>query len=217
MNNRHFADRGQAGAVLAAEVTAWLRRNSPPGRPLVLGLPRGGVPVAAAVAAAIDAELDVLVVRKIGMPGQPEFGIGALTASGAPLFDTNTLTLLGLTEAGLQDVVARESAEAQRRAQRYRGDKPPPVITDRLVVVVDDGLATGVTARAALRWVRQQHPAYVVFAAPVCAADSARALHSEADAVLCVSAPEDFGAVGRWYSSFEQISDEEVEKLLARS
>lgn len=211
-----FADRVRAGKALAAELERFLRHHESEGRPLVLALPRGGVPVAVQVADALGADLDVVVARKIGMPGHPEYGIGAVTPNGPAIFHQGALTLAGLREEDLVGEVEAERSEARRRLRAYRHDRPPPRITGRIVILVDDGLATGATAVAALRQIRAQHPAQLIFAAPVCARDGAEALRTEADAVICAERPEEFWAVGRWYEDFRQTSDEEVEEILAR-
>ncbi|MBX6355411.1 MAG: phosphoribosyltransferase [Micromonosporaceae bacterium] len=210
-----FTDRPEAGRILGEKVVDYLRQTQATERPLVLALPRGGVPVGYAVAEAVDGDLDVMVARKIGLPGQPEFGIGAVTSQGPPLLDRRVLGRVGLTDDDLAPSVARERAEAVRRLRQYRGEQAEPQVGGRLVVVVDDGLATGVTARAALRALRAQRPARLVFAAPVCAADSVAAVRAESDAVICVHCPTDFGAVGSWYTTFEQTTDEEVVRLLS--
>jgi predicted phosphoribosyltransferase len=212
-----FADRVAAGRALATRVAAHLRpyldRSGPP---LVLALPRGGVPVAAQVSVVVGGDLDVVVARKIGMPGHPEVGVGAVAEDEQPLFDQHQMAYLGLRPANLVDTVDREIVELRRRVRRYRGDRPPPSAAGRLVIVVDDGLATGVTARAALRALRKCGPARLSFAAPVCAADSADLLIGDADEVVCVARPEPFGAVGSWYADFSQTTDEEVVALLTR-
>jgi putative phosphoribosyl transferase len=209
-----FNDRWEAGRILGEKVTDYLRQTQVTERPLVLALPRGGVPVGSVVAEAIGGELDVMVARKVGLPGQPEFGVGAVTAQGPPLLDHRVLGRVGLTDDDLAPAVARERAEAVRRLREYRGEQAEPRVGGRLAVVVDDGLATGVTARAALRALRAQRPARLVFAAPVCAADSIAGVQAESDAVVCVHCPAEFGAVGSFYTNFEQTSDEEVVQLL---
>lgn len=212
---RVFADRVEAGRLLGRKVASYLHDLGIAERPLVLGLPRGGVPVAEQVAAAVGGELDVIVARKIGFPGQPEFGIGAVAEDGPPHFSYDVLRRLGLTEQDLAGDVERERAEVRRRVDRYRGDRPAPAVTGRVVVLVDDGLATGVTARAALASLRARHPRHLVFAAPICAQDSAVALVEHAEAVLCVQAVREFGAVGAWYEDFTQVTDDEVAKIVA--
>jgi predicted phosphoribosyltransferase len=211
-----FTDRRAAGRALGALVATCLGTSGVPGvtRPLVLGLPRGGVPVAAEVARALGAELDVVVARKVGLPGQPELGVGAVTDDGPPVFSTGLLHRAGLTPGDLAADVAREQAEARRQVRRYRAGRPPPEVRGRLVIVADDGLATGITARAALGAVRCGGPARMIFAAPVGPARCARDLGDAADAVLCARTPASFGAVGAWYENFEQLSDEDVEQVL---
>jgi len=205
-----FADRQEAGRALAGRLQLLGLTD-----PIVLALPRGGVPVAAQVAAALDVPLEVFVARKIGLPGQPEFGVGALAEGGEPLLDDDVLSRLGLSRQALADTVARERQELARRVAHYRGDRPLPDLAARTVVLVDDGLATGVTARASLQALRLAGPARLVLAVPVCAPDTARALAEEADDVVCVLQPAGFGAVGAWYERFDQTSDEHVLELLA--
>jgi putative phosphoribosyl transferase len=185
--------------------------------PVVLGMARGGLPVAAKVADALGAPLDVAVARKIGAPGQPEFGLGAVTADGPPYYDRHSLLALGLTEAALRPIRERERAEARRRLAQYRQIAAAVPLAGREVILVDDGLATGVTARAALRQLRAAGPRRLVFATPVGARESAAALRAdaEADEVACLYTPEKFRAVGLWYDDFAQVSDEEVLATLA--
>lgn len=209
-----FTDRADAGVRLGKRLREMSWRD-----PVVLGLARGGVAVAAKVAEALDAPLDVAVARKIGAPGNPEFGLGAVTADAPARYDESVLAALGLTTADLQATCERERAVARDRVRRYRQGRDPLPITDMDVVLVDDGLATGVTARAALGQLRAAKPRRLVFAAPVCARDSEAALRAEAtaDAVVCLHAPADFGAVGVWYQDFAQVSDAEVLAILARA
>jgi predicted phosphoribosyltransferase len=210
-----FATRVDAGRKLGTVVAEHIDRTGRGDRPIVLALPRGGVPVGYEVARIINADLDVIVARKIGVPGQPELAIGAVAEDGPPIFNTTMVQRIGLGRRDLERMVERERAEVARRLRRYRGDRSPADLSNRTVIVVDDGLATGATARAALAAVRPRAPAYLIFAAPVCAGDSADGLRDLADEVLCVLIPDELYAVGLWYDDFTQTSDEEVEFRLA--
>ncbi|KJK43174.1 hypothetical protein UK23_34330 [Lentzea aerocolonigenes] len=204
---KRFANRQEAGRALAARLAAHTWHE-----PLVLGLPRGGVPVAKEVADALRAELDVVVARKIGAPGHPEYGVGAVTADSEPIYDPRVLRALDLTEEQLVAICDREREESARRTTLYRGDKPPPGIQDRDVIVIDDGLATGVTARAALHWVAKHGPKSLTLAVPVAAKDSITTFSTPVVAILV---PRHFGAVSRWYDRFDQTTDAEVLSALA--
>lgn len=205
---RGFADRTVAGRVLGAELAgrSWVR-------PVVLALPRGGVPVGAGVAAALGVPLDVVVARKVGAPGQPELAVGAVTADGSHLFDDDMLDALGLTRADLADRLEAETAEARRRQERYASGELPP-LRERDVIVVDDGLATGSTALAAIHAVRAATPRSVTMAVPVGSHAAVRRLQDAADAVVCLLQPLSFRSVGQWYRDFRQVSDEQVDALV---
>jgi putative phosphoribosyl transferase len=203
-----YDNRRQAGRVLAGKLAHYA------GRPhlLVLALPRGGVPVGHEVALALDAPLNICVVRKLGFPGQEEYALGALASGGVRVM--NPLPGISVSPDALAGVVAREQAELARREILYRGPHPAPELRGRTVIVVDDGLATGATMRAALLAIRQQRPGRLVAAVPVGAADSCKGLQDAADEVVCAATPEPFHAVGLWYRDFGQTSDEEVRALL---
>jgi putative phosphoribosyl transferase len=207
-----FEDRTDAGRQLAAELAGRDLTD-----PLVLGLPRGGVPVAYEVARRLGAPLDVVVVRKVTPPRNPEYGIGAVGEDDVLLLDDEAMGRLGLVEDDLQATIARERAELERRAQRYRGELGGAPVRGRTCVVVDDGLATGVSATAAVRVLDSRGAARIILAVPVGAPDSVERLRHEADEVVCLLTPPSFAAVGTWYHDFTQTTDEEVVDLLARA
>ena len=215
MFERAYADRDEAGRLLGETVAAELGVTGGPGRPLVLGLPRGGVPVAARVAEALGGNLDVVVARKIAAPGRPEYGVGAIAEDGPPVFDRAAGARLGLTENDRAGTVQRERAELARRVLRYRGDRLLPDPSGRVVIVVDDGIATGVTARAALRWLHAYPVNLLVMAAPVGSREAGAALAEDADLVICPRRPARFVAVGAWYADFTQLTDDDVVRELA--
>lgn len=204
-----FSDRREAGRALAGELVRRQQDGLLPD-PVVLALPRGGVPVGAEIAEALGAPLDVIVARKIGAPFQPELGVGAVAGEAPPLYDRALLGQLGLSEAELEPVAERERAELRRREDLYRRGRPPLDLSGRSAVLVDDGVATGSTARAALQALRAAQPARTVLAAPVCSAQAREMLAGEADEIVCVQVPAAFGSVGFWYRDFPQLSDEEV-------
>jgi putative phosphoribosyl transferase len=207
-----FKDRRDAGRRLAAELES-LRGE----HPVVVGIARGGVPVAAEVARALGAPLDVAVVRKIGAPQNPEFAIGALAEADVRVVSEQTVRALGLSGAAVDTLIARAELELAERVRRYRGVREPVELAGRTAILVDDGLATGRTALAAVRSLRRRGAARVCLAVPVAAPESARLLRREADTVVCVETPEDLWAVGYWYEDFSPTSDEEVAALLAAS
>ena len=203
-----FADRYDAGRRLAVALERHRVEH-----PLVLGLPRGGVVVGYEIAAALGADLDVLLVRKLGVPGAGEFAMGAV-APGATLLNQDLVARLGIPRSVVDVVVARELAELKRREQAYRGNRPPIHVRGRTVILVDDGLATGATAQAAVESLRRQQPRQIIFAAPVCSRDGAEALRRVVDEVVCLECPERFQAVGLWYRDFSPTSDAEVLECL---
>lgn len=205
-----YADRRAAGRALASALATY---RDTPGL-VVLALPRGGVPVAYEVAQALQAPLDVLVVRKLGLPFQPEVAMGAIASGGAVVFNREVLDIAGVMQAEIDTVLQREHAELQRREQAYRGSRPPLQLEGRTVLLVDDGLATGATMEAAVQALRSLQPARLVVAVPVAAADAAARLQALADEVVCPLLPEHFRAVGLWYRDFSQTSDDEVLALL---
>jgi putative phosphoribosyl transferase len=207
-----FVDRSDAGRKLAARLE-YLRDD----RPVVLALPRGGVPVAFEVAQALDAPLDVIVVRKLGVPFQPELGMGAIGEEGTRVLNPTVVRDAGVSEEQIAAVERRERAELERRIRRFRGTRERVPVAGRTVIVVDDGIATGSTARAACQVARDQGAARVVLAAPVAPPESLESLGHAADEVVCVESPEYFFAIGQWYSDFSQTPDEEVVALLERA
>ena len=214
MDGRSFRDRADAGRELA-------RRLAPSyaGQPdvVVLGLARGGVPVAAEVAAALNAPLDVFVVRKLGVEGRDELAMGAIAGGGVRVLNRSVIDGLHIGPDEIERVVQREEQELARRLALYRGDRPAPDLAGKVVIVVDDGLATGSTMRAAVAALRQSGPRRVIVAVPVGAADTCHQLAGEADEVLCVRTPRNFIAVGQWYRDFSPTSDAEVAEALRRT
>jgi putative phosphoribosyl transferase len=206
-----FANRREAGRQLGQALLQYR------GRPdvLVLGLPRGGVPVACEVADVLGAPLDVFVVRKLGMPGHEEFAIGAIASGGVRYLDNEILRAYNVSQATVARIAQREEAELARRERLYRGDHPPPALNARTLILVDDGLATGATMRAAVIAVRSAGPAAVVVAVPVAPAESCELLRRDADEVVCLLTPTPFEAVGLWYDDFSETSDDEVRSTLA--
>jgi predicted phosphoribosyltransferase len=205
-----FADRRDAGRQLGRRVA----EEVPGPGTIVLGLPRGGVPVAYEVAAALEAPLDVLVVRKLGVPGHEELAMGAIASGGVRVLNHAIIGSLGLDEEAVREATAREQAELARRERLYRGGRPPPDVAGRIVVLVDDGLATGATMYAAVATVRRGGARRIVVAVPVAAAETCAQLGGRADAIICLHTPKRFRAVGVWYRDFAPTEDEEVRALL---
>ena len=207
-----FEDRRDAGRRLAGKLSRF--RDE---RPMIFALPRGGVPVGYEISRALTAPLDVFVSRKLGAPGQPEFGIGAVAAGGVRVLNEDVVKRLGITDEYVERITARETAEVERRLRYFRGDRPEPEVGGRTAILVDDGLATGVTARAAVEALRLRGPRRLVLAAPVCAAQTAELLRPRVDELVCLESPTDLGAIGFWYRDFQQTTDEEVVELLERA
>jgi putative phosphoribosyl transferase len=212
--SQRFVDRTEAGRELAATLAP---RYAGRGDVIVLGLPRGGVPVAYEIAHALDASLDVFVVRKLGLPGHEEFGIGAIASGGVRVVDEAVLKAYGIDVDTLEDITARERRELERREHLYRDDRPFPTLRGRTVILVDDGLATGSTMRAAVAALRAEHPREIVIAVPVGAPETCVAMRSLVNDLVCLMTPEPFYAVGLWYENFDQTDDEEVHDLLERA
>ena len=212
MKPERFRNRTDAGRQLAAKLAAYANRPDI----LVLALPRGGVPVAFEVARALGVPLDVFLVRKLGVPGYEELAMGAVATGGVRVLNNEIVRDLGISEHEIDAVVAHEMQELARRDRLYRGDRQPPDVAGRTVILVDDGLATGATMRAAVQALRQQQAARIVAAVPTASPDTCQVLKAEADDVICAMTPEPFFAVGHWYEDFTQTTDDEVRELLAR-
>jgi len=208
-----FKNRIEAGRKLAKALAGYKDQQ-----PVILALPRGGVPVAAEVAAALKAPLDLILVRKVGVPFQPELAMGAVVDGATPLIVRNedVIRLAGINESDFKAICDAELAEIERRRQRYLGDRERAEVSGHTAIVIDDGVATGATTRAALRATRQRGPKRLVLAVPVAPTDSLAELRGEADDVICLEDHEFFGAIGAYYADFRQVSDEEVIKLLAQ-
>jgi putative phosphoribosyl transferase len=208
-----YKNRVDAGRCLARSLLAFADRPDV----VVLGLPRGGVVVAFEVAQALRAPLDVMVVRKLGVPGQEEFALGAVSTGGVRVLDHRLIATLGVPSEIIEALTCKERAEVERRERLYRGYRPPLKVAGQVVILVDDGVATGSTTRAALSALRQQTPARIIVAVPVAPASVCKELRDEVDCVVCLAQPEKFFAVGQWYWNFSQTTDDEVRELLRRA
>jgi putative phosphoribosyl transferase len=205
-----FRDRRDAGRRLAAELVDLAQEQ-----PVVVALPRGGVPVAAEVARALGAPLEIFGVLKVGAPGNPELAVGAIAEDGTGVLDPRSAGRLGMTQAMLDEALERDAKELRRRVERYRGGRAPVAVGGRTVIVVDDGLATGLTVLAAVRALRRRDPARIVVAVPVGSDESVSMLAEEVDRVVCLMTPEPLLGVGRWYWNFAPVSDDQVIEALA--
>jgi putative phosphoribosyl transferase len=208
-----FRDRRDAGRQLAAR----LRRYADRSDVLVLALPRGGVPVAYEVAQELNAPLDVFLVRKLGVPGYEELAMGAIASGGVRVLNEDIVNYLRIPDEVMDAVAIREQRELERRERAYRADRPPPDVKDRVVILIDDGLATGSTMRAAAESLRLQKPRRIVVAVPVSSPETCNQFRSEVDEIVCAFTPEHFQGVGLWYENFSQTSDEEVRELLKQA
>ncbi len=210
---RAFANRTEAGRLLAEKLVNYAGRADV----IVLGLPRGGVPVAFEVAQRLGALLDVFIVRKLGVPGFEELAAGAIASGGVRVLNEDVMRAIPHADEAINAITARETAELERREQIYREGRPPPELRDRIVILVDDGLATGATMRAAVKALRERGAAKIVVAVPVGPPDTCHELEERADETICLSTPEFFQAVGQYYEDFSQTSDEDVRELLNRA
>jgi len=208
---KRLANRAEAGRQLAERLGDYAGRDDV----VVLGLPRGGVPVAAEVACALEAPLDVFLVRKLGVPGREELAFGAIALGGARVLNGDVVAALGIDDETIESVASREQAELERRAEAYRGSAEPPDVRGRTAILVDDGLATGATMRAAVEAVRALGPERVVVAVPAAASETCAQLARHVDEIVCLLTPEPFVAVGLWYRDFSETSDDEVRAALA--
>jgi putative phosphoribosyl transferase len=207
-----FANRADAGRRLAKELQQYANRPDV----IVLALPRGGVPIGYEVASALGVPLDVFVVRKIGLPWQEELAMGAVASGGVRVFDRNLIRVAHVSDADVERLADAEERELERRERLYRGDRPFPDLNAKTVILVDDGLATGASMRAAIAALREEKPARIVVAVPVAAPETCDAFRTIADEIVCAETPEPFQAVGQWYDDFSQTTDDDVKELLAR-
>jgi putative phosphoribosyl transferase len=208
-----FVDRTEAGQILATKLKAYAKRTET----IVLGLPRGGIPVAFEVARALHLPLDICLVRKLGVPGHKELAMGAIASDGVRVLNYDVISQLGISSKTIDEVAAKELRELQRRDRLYRGDRPSPNLKDSTVILVDDGIATGASIRAAIAVIQEEQPQSIIVAIPVAPSSTCDELRDEVDKVVCLMTPEPFYSVGLWYDYFTQTTDEEVHKLLTES
>lgn len=209
----YFANRTEAGRKLAKRLSGYANRNDV----IVLGVPRGGVPVAFEISQALKAPLDVFLVRKLGAPGHEELAMGAIASGGVRVLDRETIEALGVSELDIESTTAKEQKELERRERAYRGGRPPLEVQRRTAIVVDDGIATGSSMRAGIKALRQMKPARIVVAVPVAPASTCGHLEREVDELVCLDTPELFYAIGQFYEDFSQVTDEEVQGLLRQA
>ncbi|MFZ0930101.1 MAG: phosphoribosyltransferase [Syntrophobacteraceae bacterium] len=205
-----FRDRNEAGRTLARELMRYAGRDDV----IVLALPRGGVPVAFEVARALNAPMDVFLVRKLGLPGREELAMGAVASGGVRVLNEDVVRWYQISQSTIDSVAQREQAELERREHAYRGGRPMPELSNKRVILVDDGLATGTTMRAAITALQSYKPARIIIAVPTGPPDTCREFQGEVDAAICLTTPEPFWAIGAWYEDFRQTTDEEVRSLL---
>lgn len=208
-----FENRIQAGRLLGQALAKYAKRPDV----IILALPRGGVPVGFEIARIIDAPLDIMLVRKLGTPGQEELAMGAIASGGVCVLNPDIIAAIDVSQEAIEAAAITEQQELERRERDYRGNQPPPAVENHYVILVDDGLATGASMLAAVAALKQRKPASIVVAVPVAPAETVLRLQEEADDVVCLAMPEPFWAVGRWYREFSQTSDDEVKSLLARA
>lgn len=208
-----FRDRAEAGRMLAAQLRGYAHRPDV----IVLALPRGGVPVGYEIAKALNVPLDVFIVRKLGVPGYEELAMGAIATGGVRVLNEDVVTSLRVRDEVIDMVATAEQQELERRERLYRGDRPPPDVRGRLVILVDDGIATGATIRAAVAALYQQQPTRLIVAVPIAAPETCEELSAEVDELVCVMTPEPFYAISLWYEDFSPTTDEEVREYLERS
>jgi predicted phosphoribosyltransferase len=212
-DEKYFKDRIDAGRQLAKELKKYAERDDV----IVLALPRGGLPIGYEIAKKLKVPLDVIVARKIGAPHNPEFGIGAVTEGGMAVVNIDAVRVLGVSKDELNQLATEEANEVERRRKLFRGDRPELQIEGKTVILVDDGLAAGATALAAIRYLRSKNPKQIVFAVPVCPKDTADYLRKEVDDLICPNIPDHFTAVGVWYDNFPQLSDEDALAILRQA